>query len=541
MYGDEKHSIIVKVEGCRPTVVANLGELTAGNRIIPLEPEDGLISGFCLFVHTSSFMRKVYREEHQEIVTRGVGTGGNSVAESDPQSQSYATKYQISLHACLVFENTLPVRVQFKVVVPATGSEQEHLLRAGTLAPGEDVNLHEFHPNAKLQLRLPEMDSVWSKCLDLGDCMYREGMGKETKTLLGALGQWSPTVEFLPSPQSTGIPFREEDVDAKRVVARLDYTNADDGNPRVVLYASLWIYNQTHVQTLIFRCAEMPDRTYVFAPQLVPHRPIPRLMDCPSQAFEISTMLDHEVSRWSEKIHSTVVGIQAPIPLKFASNLGPKTKNEIGISIKRPLGQFHRTTQVIVMPRFVFVNKTRASFKVSSNGRDTDQVLELPAADERSHVSIPFDFDGGSNALQHLLYIRMDHHQAEWSGPFAVDEEKEFPLKLQGNVVAIWRRHDEEVARYSRGGEFHRSASAMHRVKVRIHTVGPTMVVSLLRDDPAMFVIRNESSLDLYVNQQNASEDMITVRPNEFLPFAWSKPEGSRYRYLVAATVCRCH
>lgn len=197
-------------------------------------------------------------------------------------------------------------------------------------------------------LRLPEMDSIWSRPINLGDCIYRDGMGKAIKAMLGAFGSWDPVVEFLPSPQSPGIAFKDGDVSSNKVITRIDYTAADDGSPRIVLYCSLWVYNQSHVQTLLFRCADNPDASTLVVPQLVPQRPVPRLMDCPGQAFEIGTIIDTEVSRWSDKIHSTVVGVQEPISLKFGNKLGPKTRNELGISIQRPLGQFHRTTQVIV-------------------------------------------------------------------------------------------------------------------------------------------------------------------------------------------------
>jgi hypothetical protein len=91
------------------------------------------------------------------------------------------------------------------------------------------------------------------------------------------------------------------------------------------------------------------------------------------------------------------------------------------------------------------------------------------------------------------------------------------------------------------GSEFHRNTFAVHRGNVKTHNgTGPTMAVSLLQDDPAMFMIRKESSMDLYASQQDASEDMITARPNGFLTFAWPKPEGSRYRYSAAARVCGC-
>ncbi|TMW57311.1 hypothetical protein Poli38472_003236 [Pythium oligandrum] len=520
MYGEEKHAIIVKVEGCKPTVVAKLGTLAPGSSIIPLAPDDGLVLGYCLFVNVNSYMRKVYREEHQEIVTRGGAAGA-----TEGESQSYATTYQIGLHSCLLLGNTLPIRVQFRVTVPSDGTHPEQTLRTGTVSPGEDVQLHEFHPKAQLSLRLPEMDSIWSLPLQLGDCIYREGMDKSVKSMLGATGSWLPTIDFIPSIQTSGTSFKMEDTESRRVVARLDYTTATDGIPRVVLYSSLWIYNQSHVPNLLFRCADDHTQPIVAVPQLVPQRPVPKLMDCPGQVFDISTIVDHEVARWSEKIHTTVVGVQGPIALKFGT-LGPRTRNEIGISIKRPLGKFHRTTQVIVTSRFVFVNRTQTAFKVSSYGRDSENVIEVPPALGGVPSSTPFDFDGGSNAVNRLLYLRMDHYGADWSGPFSVDEDKEFPLRLKGEVEARWNDKSKDD-RYSHGG-FRRGGANMNRVRIRIHTVGPTMVVSLMRDDPPMFLIRNESSLDLYVNQHKSSEDQTIIRSKEFVPFAWKKPEASR-------------
>ncbi|KAE8896783.1 hypothetical protein PF010_g19626 [Phytophthora fragariae] len=514
MFGDEKDSIVVKVDGCKPTVVADLNELAAGSTILTLESEDSEGLGYCLYVNITSHMRKVYREEHQGMITRGT-------TNQDGELQTYATKYQICLHSCLMFENTLPIRVQYKIVAHELS---EQVVRTGTLSPGEEVPIHDFQLDARLMLRLPEMDSIWSRSIKLGDCIYREGMGKAIKSMLGAIGSWDPVVEFLPSPQSPGIAFKDGDVASNKVITRIDYTAADDGSPRIVLYCSLWVYNQSHVQTLLFRCADNPDASTLVVPQLVPQRPVPRLMDCPGQAFEIGTIIDTEVSRWSDKIHSTVVGVQEPISLKFGSKLGPKTRNELGISIQRPLGQFHRTTQVIVTSHFVFVNKTHAAFKVSQYMKTNDRVVELPGMSKKGIPSTHhFDFDATTSVHNRRVYLRMDHHGAEWSGPFAVDEENEFSLKLKGSVMDAW--HDGSGNAYRHEG-FRRSAVEMHRVKVRISNMGPSMVVTLLRDDPPMYVIRNESSADVYVNQIHSSDETVVIRSKEYIPFAWARPDG---------------
>lgn len=516
MFGEEKQSIIVKVDGCKATVVSCLDKLKAGFSILILEPEEDQIFGYCVYVNVASFMRKVYREDYQDVVTRGNSHNGTEV-------QSYATKYQICFHSCLVFENTLPIRVRYKIVTQRSGYFGEITLRTGTLAPGEEVHIHEFEKNAQLYLQLPDMDSMWTRPISLGDCIFREGMDRPVKSMLGAIGLWDPVLEFKPSfPQSD---FETEDLESKKVVARLDYTAADDGSPRVVLYCSLWIYNQSHVQTLSFRCADEINAHVVHVPQLVQQRAVPRLMDCPHQVFEMSTTIEHEISRWSDKIHSNVVGIQAPISLKFGRKLGPRTRNEIGISIQRPLGQFHRTTQVVVTSRFVFVNKTNAPFKISQHGKDSDRVMELLPSENGVPTSNQFDFDVSGNALTRGVYLRMNHNGAEWSGPFSVDEEKEFPLKLRGGVGSYWKSSAGDG--YERPG-FRLCDSVEHRLKIRIHSIGASMVVTLTRDDPPMFVICNESSLNLYVHQVDCSDHMMVVRNKEFVPFAWVKPDGVR-------------
>jgi hypothetical protein len=525
LFGEEKDSIVVKVDGCKPTIVADLNKLAAGSTILTLEAEEGAGLGYCLYVNITSHMRKVYREEHQGMMTRGI-------TSQDGELQTYATKYQICLHSCLMFENTLPIRVQYKIM--ASG-EAEEVVRTGTLSPGEEVPIHDFQLDARLMLRLPEMDSIWSRPINLGDCIYREGMDKSIKAMLGAVGAWDPIVEFLPSPQSPGIAFKEGDISSNKVITRIDYTAADDGSPRIVLFCCLWVYNQSHVQTLLLRCADSPDASALVVPQLVPQRPVPRLMDCPGQAFEIGTIIDTEVSRWSDKIHSTVVGVQEPISLKFGSKLGPKTRNELGISIQRPLGQFHRTTQVIVTSHFVFVNKTQAAFKVSQYMKTSDRTVELPAMSKKGIPSTHhFDFDATTSLTNRRVYLRMDHYGADWSGPFAVDEENEFSMKLKGSVMSTWG--DASGNAYKHEG-FRRSVAELHRVKVRISNMGPSMVVTLLRDDPPMYMIRNESSSDVFVSQIHSSDETVVIRSKEFIPFAWVKPDGPWYVWRAVLRV----
>ncbi|TDH72509.1 hypothetical protein CCR75_004568 [Bremia lactucae] len=516
MFGDEKDSIVVKVDGCKPTIVADLNKLAAGSTILTLEPEDCDRVGYCLYVTITAHMRKVYREEHQGMIMRGN-------AREDGELQTYATKYRISLLSCLILENTLPIRVQYKIV---TNGIPPRVVQTGTLSPGEEVLIHDFQLHAQLMLRLPEMDSIWSRALNLGDCIYRESMDKSIKTMLGAVGGAKDViVEFLPSPQKSNSAFQEVTITSNKVVTRIDYTTADDGSPRMVLFCSLWVYNQSHVPMLLFRCAENLEASVLVVPQLVSQRPVPRLLDCPSQAFEIGTIIDTEVSRWSEKIHATIVGVQEPIALKFGSTLGPRTRIELGISIQRPLGQFHRTTQVIVSSHFVFVNKTFATFKVSQYMRSSNRVVELLAMSKNGMpFSHPFDFDATTSVTNRRVYLRMDHYGAEWSGPFTVDEENEFSLKLKGHVIDSWN-HASGGTVYTHEG-LQPSDVEMHRIKVRISNVGPTIVITLLRDDPPMYMIRNESSSDVYVNQVHNSDETVMIRSHEFLPFAWVKPNG---------------
>lgn len=163
-------------------------------------------------------VRQHYVAHAQGVSGRAPGNDHCGNTNQDGELQTYATKYQICLHSCLMFENTLPIRVQYKIV--ASG-QFEQVVRTGTLSPGEEVPIHDFQLDARLMLRLPEMDSIWSRPINLGDCIYRDGMGKAIKAMLGAFGSWDPVVEFLPSPQSPGIAFKDGDVSSNKVITEL--------------------------------------------------------------------------------------------------------------------------------------------------------------------------------------------------------------------------------------------------------------------------------------------------------------------------------
>ncbi|DBA03851.1 TPA: hypothetical protein N0F65_004541 [Lagenidium giganteum] len=514
MVEGEEHSVIVKVQGCKPTVMSQLGSLVAGARILSLEPEDENAKGYCLYVKTTSLKRKVYREEQQLVVTRGTS--------DHDEAQSYETKYQIVIHSCLIFENTLPVRVQYAVVTHSDQDAGDHPL---TLSPGEEVNLHEFQKGAQLLLRLPDMDSLWCKPISLGNCIYRKEMGHAVKTALDANDGLDQVIEFKRSPQASNMVFKDEDAESSRIFARLDYSSADDGSPRVVLYSSLWVYNHSHIDTLLLRSTDVPNAQIMRVPKLMPEREVPHLMDCASQVFEVSTIAEHEEAKWSDRIHSNVVGNQGPISLKFGGKLGKKRRHEIGVSIQRPRGRFHRTTQVIITPRFVFVNKTSSTFLVSSTVKDSNKVMELKCFDELSDVTPqPFDFEH-NNLMNREVFIRMDHSDAQWSGPFSVDEEKEFPLRLRGGVSQFWKTRDQTAYTIK---DMERCKVDLHRVKVTIRIIDATVVVTLMHDDPPMYVIRNESCANLMISQVNCPDESISVLPNEYLPFAWERPDGTR-------------
>lgn len=170
------------------------------------------------------------------------------------------------------------------------------------------------------------------------------------------------------------------------------------------------------------------------------------------------------------------------------------------------------------------MNKTHAAFKVSQYMKTNDRVVELPGMSKKGiPATHHFDFDATTSLNNRRVYLRMDHHGAEWSGPFAVDEENEFSLKLKGSVVEAWR--DGSGSAYKHEG-FRRSAADMHRVKVRISNMGPSMVVTLLRDDPPMYVIRNESSADVYVSQIHSSDETVVIRVRSLFPSRGRSPMG---------------
>ncbi|CCI50166.1 unnamed protein product [Albugo candida] len=677
LHGEKKHSIIMSVNNCTPRVIADLDDLNPGTLLLYWSAEndeehpnsEGLrtetpyrrrnsslshskafsensgiaqLWGYCFLVTIASHTRKVYREDQQTLPANEGGNmiyrpkqeklghpakfykgdgdtshhrGASYAKWSEVDTQSYATKHQISLHACLLFENTLPVRVQYKVVLEKTVQREEIVIRAGTLSPGKSVRIYEFQKDAVLQLRLPEMDTMWTKPILLAECIYRESsMREQERNLLGLpkvavkpravrpvavassaaaavltsvqrkISQHDRVVEFYPKAPSLNMMFEKEEMEAKKVITRMDFTQSDNQSPRIVLYASIWIYNQSHMSTLMFRDANdsTASSTVVYAPQIVPEHPNPKLMDCPSHSFEMNTRVDHEIARWSDKLHSAVVGVQDPITFEFGriDLRRNKKRFEVGVSIERPLGQFHRTAKVLVAPRFVFVNQTQVTFKISQSCRENDSnVVEVEPCykyffdsatntmdpvlaagstlspsmasasqsareragyEETEHVSggplvwTPFDFlysDSIAQTRKRRVFIKMAHATAQWSGPFAIDYEKEFPLRLRGGVASSWsstrswtrpnKDKDDPLAKF----ELALGAFAQYRLRIRITAVGATMVITLMKDDPPMFFIRNESTLELHVSQARASESSMMLQSGEYVPFAWDRPE----------------
>nr|CCA16709.1 conserved hypothetical protein [Albugo laibachii Nc14]CCA21815.1 conserved hypothetical protein [Albugo laibachii Nc14] len=680
LHGDTKHSIIMSVNNCIPRVIADLDNLVPGTLLLywsagndeerpSSEIKDNGESyhrrnssfshskgfsessgtsqlwGYCFLVTIASHTRKVYREDQQTLPANECSnmiyrpkqdksdypakfyrnedtTAPHKCEESYPgwsevDPQSYATKHQISLHACLIFENTLPIRVQFKVVLEKTAQREEILIRTGTLSPGKSVRIYEFKKNAQLLLRLPEMDTIWTKPILLAECIYRESsMREQERNLLGLpkvsvkpravrpvavassaaaavltsvqrkISQHDRVIEFYPKAPTLNMMFEKEEMEAKKVITRMDFTQSDNQSPRIVLYASIWIYNQSHMSTLMFRDANdsSSSSTVVHAPQIVPEHPNPRLMDCPSHSFEMNTRVDHEVAGWSDKLHSAVVGVQAPITFEFGrlDLRRNKKRFEVGVSIERPLGQFHRTTKVLVAPRFVFVNQTEVTFKISQTCKENDSnVVEVEPCykyfvDSATHTMDPFlaagsmsspslasasqsvRERGGYEDIEHLsggpvvwtpfdfvhsesitqtrkrrVFIKMAHATAHWSGPFAIDHEKEFPLRLRGGVAPnwsstmSWTRNNKDKDDLLTKFKLSPGAFAQYRLRIRITTVGATMVITLMKDDPPMFFIRNESTLELHVSQARASESSIMLQSGQYVPFAWDRPEGT--------------
>ncbi|KDO31453.1 hypothetical protein SPRG_04068 [Saprolegnia parasitica CBS 223.65] len=510
LYSEAEHCLVLQLLHSKRTRIADLSTLhkQVGCHILYLEPiNPSLDCGYCFFMEIVSHVRNVYREQQYDVLPTETVVATADADEGD--IMGHDAKYQVRLHAGFVFENALPIRLKYKVEVALVPGPPT-IVCEGTLAPGEEVELHQFHKNAHLVLSLPEEASSWSTPLSLAKCISQEATHISNQTISAAdlPTQRRPTEELVFYTHAPSTPALVAD-DTHLFTARLDFTVADNGSPRTVIYASVWLYNYSHVDELLVRCAEA-NAPATSCKQLL--APRPRLLDCPSLVLEMSTVFAHETAKWSEKLHASVVGVQRSITLKSASKKAPK--REIGVSIQRPLGQFHRSTQVIISPRYVFVNETHIKFEVASTAKDPRATEVLPHAHE-----VAFDFPG--DALLMGRKVRLKAGGAadanylvsdKWSGFFSIDEEQEFSLWLPG-ARALW--HDEPAQ------------ANVPRIRVKVHTVGASIVVTLSRDAPPMLRIANHSGNAFKAVQQGGAE-AIVLPPHSTTTFAWELPDEPR-------------
>ncbi|EQC27818.1 hypothetical protein SDRG_14402 [Saprolegnia diclina VS20] len=510
LYSEAEHCLVLQLLHSKRTRIADLSTLhkQVGCHILYLEPiNPSLDCGYCFFMEIVSHVRNVYREQQYDVLPTEAVVATNDADEGD--IMGHDAKYQVRLHAGFVFENALPIRLKYKVEVALVPGPPT-VVCDGTLAPGEEVELHQFHKNAHLVLSLPEEASSWSTPLSLAKCISQEATHISNQTISAAdlpnQRRASEELAFYTHAPSTHALVAD---DAHLFTARLDFTVADNGSPRTVVYASVWLYNYSHVDELLVRCAEA-NAPVTSCKQLL--APRPRLLDCPSLVLEMSTVFAHETAKWSEKLHASVVGVQRSITLKSASKKAPK--REIGVSIQRPLGQFHRSTQVVISPRYVFVNETHIKFEVASTAKDARATEVLPHAHE-----VAFDFPGDSLLMGRKVRLKAGGAadanylvSDKWSGFFSIDEEQEFSLWLPG-ARALW--HDEPAQ------------ANVPRIRVKVHTVGASIVVTLLRDAPPMLRITNHSDTAFKAVQQGGAEAVV-LPPHSTTTFAWELPDQPR-------------
>ncbi|OQS07603.1 hypothetical protein THRCLA_00373 [Thraustotheca clavata] len=342
LYSDLEHCLVLQLMQSKRTKIANISDLhkKVGCHIVYLEPLSSSSWGYCLFMEIVEHVRNVYREQQYDMNIPGqIVSNVSEVDEVD--IMGHDAKYQVRLHAGFVFENALPIRLRYKVEVTVNNG-LPMLLCEGTLAPGEEVELYQFHKNANILLSLPEEASNWSAPISLARCISQEATHISNQTISAAdLPNQRRATDTMPFYKRTFDPVTLFHTESHIFTARLDYTVADNGSPRTVIYATVWLYNYSQVSELLVRSAESTSHI-TSCRKLLPES-TPRLMDCPLLVLEMSTIFEHEVARWSDKIHASVVGVQRSATLRSV-----KSKCEVGVSIHRPLGQFHRSTQIAV-------------------------------------------------------------------------------------------------------------------------------------------------------------------------------------------------
>ncbi|KAH9092176.1 hypothetical protein LEN26_018645 [Aphanomyces euteiches] len=491
LYSDAEYGVMLQVLDSKRTKIAELASLhdQVGCHILYLPPRNSDECGYCFFMEINSHVRNVYREEQYDTES----TASDII--------SHDAKYQIRIHAGFVFENALPIRLKYKLAVNSS-----KVIAEGTLAPGDEVEFYHFHKYAYLYLCAPDEASSWSVPISLAKCISQQAVTISNQTISKAdqpeQRRATETLDFFrESPVMNDLVNNRQHL----FTARLDYTVADNGSPRTVIYSSVWIYNYSHVNDLFVRSSD--NMSTMVACQTLNDQPKPRLMDCPNLVLELNTILNHEPGRWSERVHAGVVGVQKSVVLRG----GQRTKHEVGVAIQRPLGQFHRTAQIIISSRYIVVNYTGLKFSMASEANGRGRNIEI----SEQAIETPFDYPGDLNLNGKSVCLKAgggsDRNYMSsdrWSGMFSIEDEDEFPLWLPGAQVD---EHD----------------GSLSRVRVKVHTVGATVLIKLSKDDPPMLSIQNKTEKAVKLTQVNESESLI-VPPNSTTTFAWECPDSPR-------------
>ncbi len=135
LYGETEFGLVIQVLYSKRTLIATLSTLQeqVGCHILYLEPLKSSDCGYCFFMEIISQVRNVYREDNYDSSstyhspdhseTHGASYSRNhhhrppDDSGIDTKILDHASKYQIRLYPGFVFENALPLRLQYKVEV----------------------------------------------------------------------------------------------------------------------------------------------------------------------------------------------------------------------------------------------------------------------------------------------------------------------------------------------------------------------------------------------------------------------------------------
>ncbi|OQS04851.1 hypothetical protein THRCLA_02946 [Thraustotheca clavata] len=130
-----------------------------------------------------------------------------------------------------------------------------------------------------------------------------------------------------------------------------------------------------------------------------------------------------------------------------------------------------------------------------------------------------YDFPGDSLLVGRKIRLKAGGgsdanylNSSKWSGYFSIDEEQEFSLWLP-DVVPLWPDTSTTVN--------------VPRIRVKIYSVGASMVIKLARDDPPMLMIDNTSSFSFKIFQYGGGANVI-VDGFQTASFAWEQPDQPR-------------